>query len=59
MTRIIIQVTHTFIVDAEKTQEATRWVLDSIKVEPTPGVQPVGRKVSALDPFEDHAGDII
>jgi len=59
MTRIIVQYSFTFLVDAEAVKDAAALVLDSITVEPQPGVTPAGRKLSALDPFEDHIGDVI
>ncbi len=54
MTRLIVQVSLTFLVDAEKAGEAGALVLDSIKVEPVPGVQPTGKRLAVSDPFEDH-----
>lgn len=54
MTRVIVQVIHTFLVDTESVQEAAKLALASIKVEPQPGVLTAGRRLNALDPFEDH-----
>lgn len=54
MTRTIVQLTYTFLVDSGKVGEAGALVLDSIQLEPKPGVLLTGRKLAASDPFEDY-----
>lgn len=48
----IIQVVHTFIVEAEELREAQGLIADSISVDPVVGVVVVQRQVKAGDPFE-------
>ncbi len=48
----IIQVVHTFIVEADELRKAQGLVADSIEVDPVPGVTIAQRQIKAGDPFE-------
>ncbi len=48
----IIQVVHTFIVEADDLRKAQGLIADSMEVDPVPGVTVAGRQIKAGDPFE-------
>lgn len=48
----IIQVIHTFVVEADDLRKAHGLVSDSIEVDPAPGVTVAQRQLKAGDPFE-------
>lgn len=48
----IIQVVHTFLVEADDLRKAQGLIADSMEVDPVPGVTVAQRQIKAGDPFE-------